>query len=372
MYEYYLGYRLICRLMSPYENHDDLAGLRRLIEGLHGTAWAALIDIANDNLVSPGLYSGLQTKGLSDLIDNEPRTYLKDLFELNQNRNEHLTVELKEAVRVLNSVGITPLLLKGAGQLVRPIHDAVGSRLLSDLDILIPPEQLFRTLDALFANGYEAMDVTYDFEKLHHWAPLFKPGQFGIIELHRRPFNKNVNHVLPTQNIVATAGNLTIDGCQFLLPDPTHAALICLLHSREFGPKEDPRQYNLRALHDLTAMNLSAYGRIDWTYIGSVLKKSGLSHLLEAYLVAAHKLFEMPYPKGARPGLTGRMQYTINMGVIRWPIVELLSRHTHDFMAFHISQRYGCALKPLPLAAYRMRYLAFLIRHKVRQLCRVP
>lgn len=57
-----------------------------------------------------------------------------------------------------------------------------------------------------------------------------------------------------------------------------------------------------------------------------------------------------------------------SMGVMRWPIVELLTRHTHDFMAFHISQRYGCALKPLPLAAYRMRYLAHYLRQKVSRL----
>ncbi len=354
--------------MSPYGSHNDLAGLRRLIAGLNGTAWTALIDIANDNLVSPGLYSGLQAKGLFNLIDNEPQTYLKDLFDLNQNRNEHLAVELKEAVRVLNDVGITPLLIKGAAHLMHSIHDAVGSRLLSDLDILIPPEKLPRALDAFIAYGYEAMDVTYDVEKLHHYAPLFKPGHFGIIELHKRPFNKNVNHVLPTQAIVKAANDLTVNGCRFLLPDPTHAILICLLHSREFGLRDDPRQYNLRALHDLTAINLSAYGRIDWTYIGSVLKKSGLNHLLEAYLVAAHKLFGMPYPEGARSGPTGRMQHTINMSVMRWPIVELLTRHTHDFMAFHINQRYGCALKPLPLAAYRMRYLAHYLRHKVSRL----
>jgi len=301
---------------------------------------------------------------------------LKDLFDLNQNRNKHLTVELKEAARALNSVGITPLLLKGAGQLVQPIHDAVGSRLLSDLDILIPPEKLPRALDAIFANGYEAMDVTNDIEKFHHYAPLFKAGHFGIIELHRRPFNININHVLPTQAIVTAADEYTVDGCHFLLPSPTHALLICLLHSREwelgsFGQRDDPRQYNLRALHDLTAMNLSVYGRIDWIYISRILKKSGLSHLLEAYLVAAHKLFGMPYPEGAMPGPTGRLRYSINMGVMRWPIVELLTRYTHDFMAFHISQRYGCALKPLPLAAYRMHYLALYIRHKVSRLYRL-
>lgn len=361
---YYQNFRFVCRCLSSHYDKDNIADIHyQLTRG--ALSWESVISIANNYLVTPGLWSNLKSKGLEVLLEDEIRRYLCELHTMNRNRNSHLKRQLLEAIGTLNAVGITPLLLKGSGQLVQPIHNDLGSRIMSDLDILIPPDRLSDVLDALAVKGYKELEVSYDPEKLHHWSPLMRPGDYGTIELHRQALNRFVTQVIPTERIWQTAKSKTMDGVRFCLPSPSNAILICMLHSREFNRSDDPRQFNLRTLHDLAAIVMRYSAEIDWPLVHRHMKEHGLGYVAEAQLLAAHRMLGMPLPRAIMPGPSARLHHVVSLAAMNWSLVEFLSRRVYDFSIFQIHQRYGCARRSVCLAAYRMKYLFSFLKCQV-------
>jgi hypothetical protein len=365
---YYHGFEFICRCLAPYYDEKDLTDIRRRLKQ-RGLPWKWVIDIANDYFVTPGLWNGLKSKGLETLLEDEPYDYLHTLYALNRERNTHLRGQLLEAVRVLNGAGIKPLLFKGSGQLLQPVHNDIGSRIMSDLDILIPLEQIPDAKNALMDNGYREADITYDTQKLHHCTPLIRSGEYGPIELHRRALHNEISHVLPTKKIWENARSDTIDGAHFFLPSPTHSILICMLHSQEFNLRYDPRQLNPRALQDLAAMTMLYSDEIDWSSIHRMMKDHRLNYLAGAHLLSANRLMGMPLSSDMMPGPSSRLLHIVSLGSMNWSMVEGLSRRVLKLSAHQICRRYGCSRQLLPLTAYRMKYLlSYFKRLKIRVL----
>lgn len=358
---YYHGFEFICRCLAPYNNEKDQADIRRrLTQG--GIPWEWAIDVANDHFVTPSVWTGLKSKGLEILLTDEPYEYLHTLHALNRERNTHLRGQLIEAVRTLNSSGIKPLLFKGSGQLLQPIHKDIGSRIMSDLDILIPLEQIYNAIHALMDKGYRDADINYDTQKHHHCTPLVRAGDYGPIELHRRALSNVISHVLPTQKIWEDARPQTLDGAHFYLPSPTHSILICMLHSQEFKNSYDPRLFNLRALQDLAAITLQYPKDIDWSMIYCIMKTHGFKYLGGLLLLSAHRLMGMPLSPAMMPGPSSRLLFIVSIGAMNWSIVERLSRRAMKYSAHLICLRYACSRQWLPLTAYRMRYFLFHLK----------
>jgi len=363
---YYHGFKFICRCLTPYYDERDLSDMRRQLTQA-GVPWEWVVNIANDYFITPGLWSGLKSKGLETLLDNEPYQYLHKLHALNRERNTHLRHQLIEAIRALNTAGIRPLLLKGSGQLLEPIHNDIGSRIMSDLDMLIPLEQIPDAMDALIDIGYREADITYDTQKLHHCTPLIRSGDYGPIELHRRALHNEISHVLPTRKIWEDARSEIIDGVHFYLPSSTHSILICMLHSQAFNSRYDPRQFNPRALQDLSAITMRYSEEIDWSSIHRMMKDHGLKYLAGSHLLSAHRLMGMPLPSDMMPGPSSRLLHIVSLGSMNWSTVERLSRRVLRLSAHQICRHYGCSRQLLSLTAYRMRYLFFYLKRFLRK-----
>lgn len=353
---YYKTFKFICHCLAPFYNEEDLADIRSQLTQSR-VPWELVINIANDYFVTPGLWNGLKSKGLETLLEDEPYEYLHTLYALNRERNTHLRGQLIDTVRTLNRAGIKPLLFKGSGQLLKPIHNDIGNRIMSDLDILIPLEQIPDAIDALIDNGYRETDAKYATQKFHHLPPLIRPGEYGPIELHRRALHNEISHVLSTREIWQNAQPNTADNIQFFLPSPTHSILICMLHSQKFNSQYDPRQFNPRALQDLAAMTKRYSKDIDWSMIHCMMKDQGLKYLAGSHLLSAHRLMGMPLPSDMMPGFSSRLLYIVSFGSMNWSIVERLSSRMLKLSAHHISRCYDCSRRLLPLTAYRMKYM---------------
>ena len=91
----------------------------------------------------------MEKKGMTEELPEELHTYLDDLHQLNRERNAQLQAQLLEAVQQLNSIDITPVLLKGAMHLVTDMYGDSGARIMSDVDLLVPREDTERCMAAL-------------------------------------------------------------------------------------------------------------------------------------------------------------------------------------------------------------------------------
>jgi hypothetical protein len=159
--------------------------------------WESLAYLANNHLLTPALWVALQNKNLTSELPEDFRGYLHELHRLSKERNEKLRGQLLETIGHLNTLNITPVLLKGAVHLVSDIYPDNGVRMMSDLDILVARDEVETTQTALLSLGYQKdADSETDYPPdHHHCAPLFRPGDYASLEVHRQLLDKRFSQI---------------------------------------------------------------------------------------------------------------------------------------------------------------------------------
>lgn len=104
----------------------------------------------------------LTTPALIDFVDKfapilpeDVCGYIRKIHRRNVLRNNRLVAQLEEAVVAMNGLEITPIMLKGASTLATAPEERRGVRLMSDLDIMVMPDQARTAVSALCAIGYD-------------------------------------------------------------------------------------------------------------------------------------------------------------------------------------------------------------------------
>ena len=85
---------LVYILFSKRKSLDDEIDLKKIDFDL-------LVKIASGHLMLPSLYVNLKNKGLLDLIPSDLKVYLKQIFNINKNRNIELLKEVDEVSKIL-------------------------------------------------------------------------------------------------------------------------------------------------------------------------------------------------------------------------------------------------------------------------------
>lgn len=119
----------------------DAAAAQKLAETMNGfQEWDALIPLAEAHSMSPLIYTHLQQLGQP--LPPTVKLQLQGLFLRHKRANEIRLARLAQILVVLEAEQIPVIVLKG-GALAPQIYPAPGLRSMSDLDILVPPEQVF-------------------------------------------------------------------------------------------------------------------------------------------------------------------------------------------------------------------------------------
>ena len=128
--------------------------LCRCFQGLRpgSVDWTPLISLANQTLTTPALQDAVEQFG--DDIPEDVSRYVGELFTRNLARNDRLAEQLAEALAALNAHGITPMLLKGSAMLATTPRMTMGRRLITDLDIVVSPDEVEPARDCLSGLGY--------------------------------------------------------------------------------------------------------------------------------------------------------------------------------------------------------------------------
>jgi hypothetical protein len=130
-------------------------------------------------------FKGVATR-FKDQIPEDVYLYIREMFERNVVRNIRLAAQLAETIVAINDRGVTPVLLKGAAMLATAPQADYGLKLMSDLDIMVSPDQVEPTLEALLALGYTVHYQTPPDAANWH-MDLKRPSDVGMIDLHRAP-----------------------------------------------------------------------------------------------------------------------------------------------------------------------------------------
>ena len=328
--------------------------------------WQIILDIANNQKVAPTFWVALRKRRLIEYLPSEARDCLFKYHLLNALRNKGLTEQAIEVVRQLNTIGIEPILLKGSASLFVKTFEDPGSRVMVDLDILVPKQSAEDCWNSLLNVGYLPIEDNPHFyidyqSRHHHLRPLFRPGEYGTIEIHRDALPSSAARILPTQLIWEQAEPVINQlGIAMRVPSPTHRILHNLLHSDLIDQTHARGKIALRSLHELVMMQLIERDRIDWQAIRQLMDRGGQARVLRASLNLAHRWFGNPMPERMRPTLRAAAHYARIRLQVRWHWLDEFVERLFWFSTPSICERYHCDDNFWSVAKGRVRFAVHL------------
>jgi hypothetical protein len=294
-------------LVAPEITFDRLCGLLRPLIGgdpcvasldLSVAEWQSLIGLGSNNFVLSHLAVVLAQLAPRIEIPSDVREYFAAVLHLGQTRSKAVRAQLNEIVVVLNSQGITPVLLKGAAYETIGLYERPGTRLFSDLDVLIPIEKMAAASSALEAAGYRRNEASLAAlgEGHHHLPEMTKADRLAGVELHREPLRWQAQSLLPSAEMLA-GDRLTVGAVgEAIVPSPTQLALHNILHGQVSNYRHWQSTFLLRDAFDLVAFHRHWPDRIDWTEITRRLERGGFGGVAAFYVRAAFESFGVDAP----------------------------------------------------------------------------
>jgi hypothetical protein len=201
---------------------------------------------------------------MQQLIQQSRRRYgLRQLQAISQ---------LAELDAALSNVGIEAVLLKGSALLYYPLYPSLGSRLQSDIDLLIAPDQVVSIVPILQKLGYTFQGVYEEGKHYsHHLPPLVRPNCLHI-EIH--PLQSGLGQHIHQQMLVTAQD---IEGFRALrLPVVTELFWHMALHAK-IG--STPQLRNLLDLHRLRELYV-----VDALLLTARAKTEGLEPIWSALM----------------------------------------------------------------------------------------
>ena len=294
--------------------------LRRLGAALQGRVapdvdWLALLDLANRALVTPSLHQALKT---STAVPQDAATFMAEVAARSEARNQLLRRTAAEAVVALNAAGIEPVLLKGMALWASQPASAPFARMMSDVDLMVTPNDAGRAVSALEAAGFGVL-ARYPGSAQHVVAELGRPSDAGAVDLHQRPpgppgmalaFDPDA-HTTPS------------DWCGSVrVPSPAYQIYLMCLHDQFHDGGYWRGGFDLRHLQDIAELTRLPDG-VDWWALEAVMPTRLARNAIHSELVAAREIMGADIPEPLRR-LAPKLQYRRHLAQYRHPKLGLV------------------------------------------------
>lgn len=266
-------FRTLCRLLARPYGPDD--GLGPALDGLGPEAWSALVSLANRHYAAPRLQDGLVAAGFVPPQD-EIAGYLEAIRAANAERNAAVREQIEAMLPRFNEAGIEPLLLKGTAWLFTDAGYG-DSRMILDIDLLVPPGCVDESWRLLHGFGYRPADDD-DYGRAHQLNALYREGAPATIEIHRTPGPQRT--LLTTEEAFARAGRVTTAAGALRVLDPRDAAIHGIFHGQIQDFHFWFRRPQMRTLLDLRHLMATAGEAIDWPGIADRFDAAGYGDVL--------------------------------------------------------------------------------------------
>lgn len=145
--------------------------------------WDAVVKVSTAHFVFPALYCNLKRADFLHYLPSDLVVYMKHITDLNRERNQQIIDQSKEINKLLLENNITPIFLKGTGNLLEGLYEDIGERMVGDIDIIIEKSKIKQSYNLLKNQNYFSNSkVFYDHR---HLARLVHKKKIGAIEIHK-------------------------------------------------------------------------------------------------------------------------------------------------------------------------------------------
>ncbi|MCG8183534.1 nucleotidyltransferase family protein [Tenacibaculum piscium] len=148
--------------------------------------WDNIVKITTGHYVFPALYCNLKRADFLHYLPEDLVEYMKYITDLNRDRNQQIIKEAKEINTLLLANNITPIFLKGTGNLLEGLYQDIAERMVGDADILVNNNNFRKAIRVLKENGYSEKSENFVDNTLvnRHYPKLTKKGKITAIEVH--------------------------------------------------------------------------------------------------------------------------------------------------------------------------------------------
>ena len=197
--------------------------------------WDLILRQALAANLTAGLWAALDTAGVLEQVPPQARTHLEWARRLAERHADAVHWEVAQIAAALRKLELPLILLKGAAYVASGAPAARG-RLFSDIDILVPKEQLAAVESALLMHGWrgghhDEYDQRYYREWMHELPPMQHVKRQTMIDVHHAILpltaRDHPDPQLLRQAAVTIAADLpltlqTLDPVDMLLHSATH------------------------------------------------------------------------------------------------------------------------------------------------------
>ena len=355
---------VLCRCLSIDRTDRVIGALRLDIAALADRH--VLYHLAEREHVAPLLYKSLRCKGLLDLLSAEERRLLRARYHYNVLRNEQFRRFAEDLTGALNDAGITPIMLKGGVTLFDVRHGDPDTRVMADLDMLVPKERYPAAMDVVRDMGLTP--TIEDYNWTYSSSPMKRPNDVGPVELHY--YVGEQRDVLPPALAWRDAVPLDAGGLNLLALSPTHRIVHNLMHSEIQDRGHALRLVRVRQLHEMAHLARSYGGEVDWPAFGELFARHRLTRIARARFSLAARLLGAPMPPGFTLDNGGHLRRCLQAH--RSPplraALSFVGGISAPLTTRHLDLLYGCGTeRGLRLQLYRIRHVFHLVlRHRNR------
>ena len=165
--------------------------------------WDSVVKASTGHYVFPAIYYNLKRANFLHYLPEDLVFYMKHITDLNRDRNQQIIEQAKEINTLLLDNNITPIFLKGTGNLLESLYDDIGERMVGDIDLLVEKRLLNKTNSILIINGYKPLFEGPYIEN-RHLKRIISVKKIAAIEIHKElllnEFSKEFNYDLVSKD----------------------------------------------------------------------------------------------------------------------------------------------------------------------------
>lgn len=250
--------------------------------------WKYLLDLAEFHGIAPLISRNFTVNDLNSRVSKPYLQRLNEIYNKTLYRNVILSDELTKILSAFNQRGIRVISLKGIA-LAEMLYENPALRTMSDMDILVQPDDLPRASSLLIEMGYKQLTSPVHQAHPFHGAPYYKQTTFPIfIELHWDLEDEKLMST-PMEKIWGRAQTLQLQWGKTMTLSFEDTLMFSIVQlCKQFD--------HLKVLGDIAELMKKYQRALDWRYIVDSAHSWGIGTGVYYSLKRAQDLLEAPVP----------------------------------------------------------------------------
>ena len=145
--------------------------------------WNAVVKVSTAHYVFPAIYCNFKRADFLKYLPHELVSYMQYITNINRERNEQIIAQAKELNTLLLVNNITPIFLKGTGNLLVGVYEDIAERMVGDIDLIFLKEDYPKAITLLREFGYDKeihQELPY-----RHYPRIIRKDSIAGVEIHK-------------------------------------------------------------------------------------------------------------------------------------------------------------------------------------------